>query len=358
VGYTLRKIWAFILVATVTFFSIYSPTVRAENVKIDYVALGDSLASGHTPYGVAVGRGFTDIISEVLAKEKILGSFTKEFAVSGQTSAGLVETLKRTEVQKSLEQAELVTIISGANDFIDEFYNPVNGSIQIDLPKATALLESVSGNLTAAIKQVKALNPEADVYLYGYYFPLPHIQDVALRQKVQIAFNIANDRLATLAKQEGAHFVEVASIFDKNGTAYLENPADIHPNAAGYQVLADQFFANYSIPIIEPAPSIADKWGQIIEKPEPVLSNKTWTINVNKSIDPKSVENAIYVVKDGTVLIPVSTKVSSTDSKKIHVSAPKQGYKPGNYQLMVTKGLKDSHGDPLKTTVLMNFKVK
>lgn len=354
----MRKIWACILVVTFTFFSIYSPSVYAENTKIDYVALGDSLASGHTPYGVAVSRGFTDIISEVLEKEKVLGSFTKEFAASGQTSAGLVETVKRTDVQKSLKQAELVTIISGANDFIDEFYNPVNGSIQIDLPKATALLETVSGNLTAAIKQIKTLNPDADVYLYGYYFPLPHIQDVALKQKVQIAFSIANDQLATLAKREGVHFVEVAQMFDKNGIAYLENPADIHPNMAGYQVLADQFFANFSIPVNKPLPSIPDKWGQIIEKSEPVASNKTWTINLNKAVNPKSVDNGIFVVKDGAVLIPVSTKVSPVDPKQVLILAPKQEYKPGSYELMITKDLTDSLGGPLKTTVLMKFQVK
>lgn len=354
----MRKIWACILVVTFTFFSNYSPSVYAENTKIDYVALGDSLASGHTPYGVAVSRGFTDIISEVLAKEKVLGSFTKEFAASGQTSAGLVETVNRTDVQKSLKQAELVTIISGANDFIDEFYNPVNGSIQIDLPKATALLETVSGNLTTAIKQIKTLSPDADVYLYGYYFPLPHIQDVALKQKVQLAFSIANDQLATLAKREGVHFVEVAQMFDKNGTVYLENPTDIHPNTGGYQVLADQFFANYSIPVNKSLPSITDKWGQIIERAEPVASNKNWTINLNKAVNPKSIENGIFVVKDGAVLIPVSTKVSSKDPKQILISAPKQGYKPGSYELMITKDLTDSLGGPLKTTVLLKFQVK
>ncbi|WP_277586721.1 SGNH/GDSL hydrolase family protein [Psychrobacillus antarcticus] len=354
----MRKICTVILVATITIFSFFSPSVYAENLKIDYVALGDSLASGHTPYGVAVSRGFTDIISEVLAEEEVLGSFTKEFASSGQTSAGLLETLKSTDVKNSLENAELVTIISGANDFIDEFYNPLDGSVNVDLPKATALLEKVAGNLTSAIKQVKALNPEADVYLYGYYFPLPHIQDVALRQKVQIAFNIANDRLATLVKQEGAHFVEVATIFDKNGAAYLENPVDIHPNAAGYEVLAAQFFANYSIPVNKTLPTIPEKWGQIIEKSEPVSSDKTWTISLSKSVDPKSVDNAIYVVKDGTVLMPVSIKVSSTNSKQILVSAPKQGYKPGNYQLMVTNDLTDTLSGPLKTTVLVKFQIK
>lgn len=352
------KIGSLLLVVIIILFNISSSPVYAKNPKIDYVALGDSLATGHTPYGVAVSRGFMDIISEVLAEEKVLGSFTKEFAKSGQTSAGLLETLKSSDVQKSLDKAELITIISGANDFIDEFYNPSNGIIHVDLPKATALLETVAGDLTSAIKQIKALNPEADVYLYGYYFPLPHIQDVALRQKVQIAFNIANDRLATLAKQEGAHFVDVGTIFDKNGISYLENPLDIHPNEEGYQVLADQFFANYSIPVNETFPITLKEWGQIHESKESVSNSINWTLNLNKSVDPNSVNTGVNVVKDQTQLIPIGKSVSSTNPKQIIITAPKQGYKPGNYQLIMTDDLTDTYGKPLRTTILMKFQVK
>lgn len=45
-------------------FSINMPAAYANNAKIDYVALGDSIASGHTPHGEKVGRGFTDMIAE------------------------------------------------------------------------------------------------------------------------------------------------------------------------------------------------------------------------------------------------------------------------------------------------------
>src|SRR4051812_15772170 len=171
----MKKILSFLLVATLVISSMWTPAAQAENKKIDYVALGDSLAAGHTPYGVKVGRGFTDIISEELAKKNMLASFNKDFAMTGETSDGLLETLKRTEVQQALKEAELVTIISGANDFIDEMYNPADESINADLVKATALLNKVASNLTSAIQQVKALNSEADIYLFGYYFPLPHI---------------------------------------------------------------------------------------------------------------------------------------------------------------------------------------
>ncbi|TQR18248.1 SGNH/GDSL hydrolase family protein [Psychrobacillus soli] len=258
----MKRIWTFLLVITVSIFSVWTPAAQANSGKIDYVALGDSLAAGHTPYGSKVGRGFTDIISEELAKKDLLASFNKDFAMTGETSVGLLETLKRPDVQKSLKDAELVTIISGANDFIGEMYNPLDESINADLAKATALLNTVGSNLTSAIQQVKALNSEADIYLFGYYFPLPHIADGEVKQQLKLAFNFVNSRMAGIAKNEGIHFVEIATAFDVNGASFLENPQDIHPNEAGYQVLADRFFQHYLMPVQVPTHVPKVMWGK------------------------------------------------------------------------------------------------
>ncbi|GGA19599.1 SGNH/GDSL hydrolase family protein [Psychrobacillus lasiicapitis] len=258
----MKKILSFVLVGALALSSVWTPNAQAESKKVDYVALGDSLAAGHTPYGIKVGRGFTDIISEELAKKDLLASFNKDFAMTGETSVGLLETLKRTEVQQALKEAELVTIISGANDFIDEMYNPEDESINTDLATASAMLNKVAGNLTAAIQQVKALNPEADVYLFGYYFPLPHIADNGVKQQLKLAFSFVNSRMAEIAKRENVHFVEIATAFDVNGTAFLENPKDIHPNEAGYQVLADQFLKNYLMPVQAPTNIPKVMWGK------------------------------------------------------------------------------------------------
>lgn len=348
----MRKIAAFLFATTLGIFSVFIPTAQAENVKIDYVALGDSVASGQTPYGEKVGRGFTDMINEVL----VPASFNKEYATSGETSDGLLETLKRPEVQQSINNAELVTIISGANDFIDEMYDPAEGTINVDLGKAITILNEVTANLTTAVKKVKTLNPNADIYLFGYYFPLPHYEDEAVKEQLEMAFRIVNSQLATIAQGQDIYFVEVASAFDKNGTAYIENPKDIHPNEAGYQVIADQFFLNYKIPLNGTFPSPSDEWGNTIDKLEQVSSDKKWTITTNRAINAASVMGSVYMVKDGAQLINVGKELSK-DGKHLSITAPKQGYKSGYYQLMITNDLKDTSRKSLKTSVLMNFSV-
>lgn len=340
-----------LLVICLFVFSVHTPAAFAANDQIDYVALGDSIASGQTPYGEKVGRGFTDIISERLKKEGRLGSFTKEFAKSGETTDGLLEKLKREDVQKALKDAELVTIVSGANDFIQAFYDPKDESVNVDLAAATILLSKVSENLTTAVKQIKAINPDAEIYLFGYYFPFPHMTDVATRQQLQMAFNIVNNRIEALAEKEGIQFVNVAPAFDIKGTVYLENPKDIHPNEAGYQVIADQFF-------LKTLPDLPIGWGRVLEKNIPVASDKKWTITLSQEVDSASLSRSIFVMKDGSKAITVDKAVSKTNGKQVEVFAPKDGYAPGSYELMITNELKGKDGKPLAESVLVKFVVK
>ncbi|WP_077214978.1 GDSL-type esterase/lipase family protein [Bacillus dakarensis] len=351
----MRKAYSIIMAAIIAFFFTIAPAPYAQASavgKIDYVALGDSLATGQTPYKT-IGKGFTDMISEELAEAGVLSSFTKEHAASGETSVGLLEKLKREGVQKSIQEAELVTIISGANDILQA----VDFTSDIDQEAIMALLHSISVNLTVAVKGVKAINPDAEIYLYGYYFPFPYMEEGLTRAQLIQALEYFNYSIKTVAELEGIHFVEVSSAFNPNSLACLPNPQDIHPNEEGYQVLADQFFLNYEIPSIIDFPNPDGEWGKVIHKLEPSVSDKMWTVELNKEVNSDSVSVAIYVVKDRTELIEVETEVSE-DKKHIFVKAPQQGYEAGTYQLMITGHLKDTADNPIKTTVLMEFTVQ
>ena len=57
----------------------------ADQQKIDYLALGDSLAAGQTPYK-EFGKGYADYLAQQLNKVGVLASFNKQFAQSGYTS--------------------------------------------------------------------------------------------------------------------------------------------------------------------------------------------------------------------------------------------------------------------------------
>lgn len=211
------------------------PPADAAASKIDYVAFGDSIAAGQTPYKVPVGTSYTDLIAAELKEEGVLSSFTKEFAVSGETSAQFLAKLSLTDVQEAVRQAELITISTGANDLLQLAL--AGNTDPIKLLEAVA---QVDRNLTAGIGQIKALNPTVDVYVTGYYFPFPRMEEGQQKNHLKEFFTLFNTQLKTTAQKQSATFVDASAQF---GEEYLPNPSDIHPNTAGYQLITNQFFA-------------------------------------------------------------------------------------------------------------------
>lgn len=210
------------------------PPVGAAAEEIDYVAFGDSIAAGQTPYQVRVGTSYTDLIAAELKEDGVLASFTKEFAVSGETSAQFLAKLSQPNVQQAVQQAELITISTGANDLLQL---ALSGST--DPMKLLEAVAKVDQNVTAGIKQIKSLNPLVDVYVTGYYFPFPRMEEGEQKDNLKKFFTLFNAQLKATAQKQQVSFVDAS---DKFSAEYLPNPSDIHPNVAGYQLIADQFF--------------------------------------------------------------------------------------------------------------------
>jgi lysophospholipase L1-like esterase len=254
----LKKIFSVFLASLLFVAAFITPSAGAATVKLDYVALGDSIAAGQTP-NKTIGTSYTDMIAAELGKQAALASFTKDFATSGETSAGFLIKLQRSDVQEAVKNAELVTISSGANDLL-AFAK--TGST--DPLKGLEVVSKVDQNLTASIQKVKSLNPKADIYLFGYYFPFPNMEAGKEKDNLTMAFNIFNSQLKSTAKAQSVTFVEVSSSFK---AAYLPNVNDIHPNEAGYRVLADQFFKVWDGITTTPDPVTPDP---VTPGPDPV----------------------------------------------------------------------------------------
>ncbi|MGG3449167.1 S-layer homology domain-containing protein [Domibacillus aminovorans] len=229
----MKKIFSVFLASLLFIAAFLTPSAGAATAKEDYVALGDSIAAGQTP-NKTIGTGYTDMIKAGLSEQDALGSYTKEYATSGDVSGTLVEKLKRADVKAAVQQAELVTISIGANDLLN-----LVKSGNLNLGTASATLDQIKTNLASSIRTIQSLNPNAKVYVFGYYFPYPHMEEGEQKSNYQLAFSVFNGGLKTTTESTGAVFVEVDSYFKPE---YLPNKADVHPDEAGYKVFADQFF--------------------------------------------------------------------------------------------------------------------
>lgn len=229
----------------------------AENEKLDYLALGDSLAAGQTP-NRTIGKGYADYLGSQINKVDMLSSFDKRFAVSGYTTANILADLNANKtvqdgngntaaIKTAIANAEIITITAGANDVLQQItFDLEKMTANFDPVKVQAAIAAAGVNTSSILAQIKVLNPNAQVYVMGYYNPFT-ILPKQYETQFQLLLDSLNNSIKNAAVVHGAEFVPTAEIFTENATAYLPNPLDIHPNKEGYLALANAFWRTLDI---------------------------------------------------------------------------------------------------------------
>ncbi len=236
----LKKI-IILLTIFVLVFTIYILNV---DKKIYYVALGDSLAAGQNPYG-QIGYSYADYVSNYLSENKLLQTYTKDYAKSGYRITDILNDIdnnKKVEIDgKSegiktiLRKADLLTISIGANDIFNKLGIT---NLNIDLNDKELINNSIDETLKDLEKLIQIIQKyfKKNLIIVGYYNPLAAYSSEYARE-LEPEFNNLNGSMKKLATKYNSYFVEVYEIFKEN-PEYLPNPADIHPSNKGYQVMA------------------------------------------------------------------------------------------------------------------------
>jgi lysophospholipase L1-like esterase len=172
-------------------------------------------------------------------------------AVSGSTSADLVNQLATGSVQAQVRSATTVLVMTGANDFNDAF-----DQVSLGAPAAAAygpVATAVQENVTTTVEKIHALNAGAHVVVLDYWAAM---EDGAVAAKdydaATMAASIAsttyvNDALALAAKATDAIYISTYAAFKgpdgaTDPTALLAADGD-HPDAAGHEVIARAVYA-------------------------------------------------------------------------------------------------------------------
>lgn len=232
----MKKMWIFLLASF-----LFTSSASAKEV---YVAIGDSLAAGQTPY-TEIDAGYTDLIAMQLMRSGQLTSFTKQLAFPGYTVEDVLERVQTEEARNLLEDATLITISAGANNLLSLVsHNPQTGSISYSQLPANFALNKARKDYIELLTQVKKLAPQAKVYVMGYYFPYTSVHEAQI-EGVEDQLDILNEILKRIAAEFEAEFVPVT--FGNEAVRFLPNSSDVHPNMEGYMVMANAFLEKYGL---------------------------------------------------------------------------------------------------------------
>lgn len=230
------------------------PADAAPPPQLDYVALGDSYASGHgaVPYTdlkCFVSQKGYPAIADKLRDVKL----TANAACSGWTMDQVLANLPVAALQK----AEIVTLTVGANDLNSTELLfaclPAPSSPECLAARtrvATMLTDgSFAMELAALVTTIHTIAPDAKIVLTGYPYPLDPSHPLAA--EVNSLADGLNAVIAGVAHFTNAQFgdvqyIDVTGAFIGHGVGSadpwinfnpdnLRDPANFHPNAEGYR---------------------------------------------------------------------------------------------------------------------------
>jgi lysophospholipase L1-like esterase len=211
---------------------------------IYYVALGDSLAAN---VGVAEAwNGYVSRLHHVLERRDGRQYGLLNLGVPGETSGSLLAGGQLAEALEFIadNRVAYITIDIGANDLLGHLTSP-ECTEDLDAPACLArldgALEAYRETLPQILSALHEAAPEATIVFLLAYNPFSLGTGIAFEEETGATIRELNDIAREDAEATG---MRVADGFTPmQGTAVyttlmLESPPDIHPNALGYDVLA------------------------------------------------------------------------------------------------------------------------
>lgn len=230
----MRK-WLVTLVILFALSSVFPASAAARQV---YVALGDSLAAGQTPYR-EIDQGYTDLVAGELARSGQLALFSKDLAFPGFTAEQVLNSIETEEAQNLVSQASLITVSAGANDLLRIVNaNPEQGTLAFQQVQVDFALNQARISVETLLKKLEELAPQANVLVVGYYFAYPHVADFQ-KEGTSKQLDRLNQILEQSARKYGATYVDVTERMNTDLKAFVPNPADVHPVQEGYRQMAN-----------------------------------------------------------------------------------------------------------------------
>ncbi len=206
-----------------------------------FVAFGDSVTEGENGRAVTLGQGFIDASSTYPAKLGGLlnGDFPGQGVAvvnSGKSGETVYEASRRLPGVLSSQHPGAVLLLDGYNDLFNACHTTA------DSPACVSAMDEVVAKMRECIQIART--PSYDVryvFLSTLTPPGPYVSGPD-RRIASDAIVRTNSRLSSMARAEGAIVVDPYRAFAGHESELIE-PDGLHPRPAGYQVLAETFFA-------------------------------------------------------------------------------------------------------------------
>jgi lysophospholipase L1-like esterase len=205
----------------------------AKGNSVSLLIMGDSIARGA---GDETGKGLSFYLPDELKNKTPKEIAVNNVGIDGLQTNGLLALAQGEKLKPAIAAADLLLISIGGND-LRRIRRLTAMANEDGFEKTFA---GYATSLTSVLKTIRKTNADAIIIFIGLYYP--SVQDIS---PDDISLLLAwNEGTQKIIEQEGrAIFIPTYDLFKLNAVKYVSIDA-LHPNAAGYQAIANRIGKN------------------------------------------------------------------------------------------------------------------
>ena len=163
-----KKILVMFFLALVITFSIYKNTFKDKHL---YLALGDALAKGHTPFD-SYNLSYVDYFADYLNKDTQKYIINKDYIDEDLRIKDLTEEIKNSNIKKStlpetIKNANIITISIGR----EELFSKLRSNYDIKDKSNYKYIDLMYNDLKKLLYEIRKIT-DKPIYVIGFYNPL------------------------------------------------------------------------------------------------------------------------------------------------------------------------------------------
>lgn len=210
-------------------FGMFCLAVSAQDEKIYYVVLGDSIA-----YGSGISNSREACYGKIVADTN--GYDYVNHAIPGHTTTNLIRRLNEETVIEDIRKADLISISIGGNDFLmSNLIGLMFDAIVLgDYSEYDRIAEGFYENFCSIVDIINSHNEDAVILMQTLYNP----QSGELRDPYQQGADRINAAIEKYAQEHPGEIVivDVGTALGDDMANFAED--EIHPSAKGNEIIA------------------------------------------------------------------------------------------------------------------------
>jgi lysophospholipase L1-like esterase len=207
-------------------------------------ALGDSLTQG-------VGdetnnEGYIGVLNNYFDQTDTRVDIDNFGKRGNRTDQLLTRLTEEEAIIDSVEEADIVLITIGANDLMQVVKN---NALNLNLDVFNEEEQAFETRLTEIIETINGYNPDAEIYLLGFFNPfLGYFDNVIALNEILTSWNQTGKRV--IESYPNGHHIDVYDLFALKDISLLADD-NFHPNQTGYTLIGARVY-NHIKQTIEP----------------------------------------------------------------------------------------------------------